>query len=193
MAVPSHPTARGFYVFQASLGTPLQFHPALGTPELDSLMDAYLPSPAPIQDKRASISVDFFDYFRLTGESIKFYQVPDWVSSTSSSPNSVQDSGYGSFTASPLDPTWSWPLGNTASTPSTSASTPQISRRSKKPARQPSATDFSNLPGMKILTRDGRDVTNTATRGCKTKEQRDHAHLMRIMKACDACKRKKVR
>lgn len=46
---------------------------------------------------------------------------------------------------------------------------------------------------MKILTRDGRDVTNTATRGCKTKEQRDHAHLMRIMKACNSCRRKKVR
>lgn len=205
MSAPSHPAARGFYVFQAAIGTPLQFHPALGTSELDSLMDAYLPSPASIQDKRASISVDFFDHFRLTGESIKFYQVPDWVTSTTSSPNSAQDSGYGSsFAASPLAPTWSWgPLDTTASTPSTSSSvsTPQIPSRRRKQSScsrqstssRASATDFSNLPGMKILTKDGRDVTNTATRGCKTKEQRDHAHLMRIMKACDACKKKKVR
>ncbi len=46
---------------------------------------------------------------------------------------------------------------------------------------------------MKIMTKDGEDVTNSASRGCKTKEQRDHAHLMRIMKACDACRRKKIR
>ena len=206
MSAPSHPAARGFYVFQAALGSPLQFHPALGTSELDTLVEAYLPYSATIQDKRASISVDFFEHFRCTGESIKFYQVPDWINSATSSPNSIQDSGYGSsFTASPLAPTWSWGALDTpaASTPSTSssASTPQINSRRRKhsttgrrsaPSRT-NATDFSDLPGMKILTKDGRDVTNTATRGCKTKEQRDHAHLMRIMKACDSCKRKKVR
>ena len=43
------------------------------------------------------------------------------------------------------------------------------------------------------MTKDGIDVTSTAGRGTKTKEQREHAHLMRIMKACDDCKRKKVR
>lgn len=43
------------------------------------------------------------------------------------------------------------------------------------------------------MTKDGIDVTTTAGRGIKTKEQREHAHLMRIMKACDACKRKKIR
>ena len=43
------------------------------------------------------------------------------------------------------------------------------------------------------MTKDGIDVTNSAGRGTKTKEQREHAHLMRIMKACDACKKKKIR
>lgn len=208
MATPSHSAAQGFYVFQTALGSPLQFHPALGTSELNSLMDAYLPYPTSIQEKRASISVDFLDHYRCTGESIKFYQVPDyWVGSTSSSPSSAQDSGYGSsFTASPMAPTWSWgPALATpaASTPSTSSSvpTPQMSPRRRKQsssARQPTSSrvkmsDFSDMPGMKILTTDGQDVTNTATRGCKTKEQRDHAHLMRIMKACGTCKKKKVR
>lgn len=46
---------------------------------------------------------------------------------------------------------------------------------------------------MKIMTRDGVDVTNAASRGSKTKEQRDHAHLMRIIKACDSCRAKKIR
>ena len=206
MAAPPQPATRGFYVFQTGLGSPLQFHPALGTCELDALMDAYLPSPTTIQEKRASVSVDFFDHYRCTGESIKFYQVPDrWVSSATSSPNSAQDSGYGSsFNASPLAPTWSWGPAfdaTAASTPSTSssASTPQITSRKQPSSKKQSTssranlTDLSSLPGMKILTRDGRDVTNTATRGCKTKEQRDHAHLMRIMKACDSCRRKKVR
>jgi hypothetical protein len=51
----------------------------------------------------------------------------------------------------------------------------------------------ARLPGFSIMTKDGIDVTNSAGRGTKTKEQREHAHLMRIMKACDACKKKKIR
>lgn len=46
---------------------------------------------------------------------------------------------------------------------------------------------------MKILTKDGLDVTDSASRGSKTREQRDHAHLMRVIKACDNCRRKKIR
>ena len=60
-------------------------------------------------------------------------------------------------------------------------------------ARQPSLADFSGHPGMRIMTKDGQDVTNSASRGSKTKEQRDHAHLMRIIRACDSCKRKKTK
>ncbi|PKS13227.1 hypothetical protein jhhlp_000573 [Lomentospora prolificans] len=200
---------QGFYVFQTVLGSPLQFHPGLGTPELDSLMDAYLPYPASMQEKRATVSVDFLEHYRCTGQNIKFYQVLDYpLPSSASSPSSLQDSGYGSsFTASPIAPTWSWgpamcPLG--ASTPSSSSSFSVSSQPSTRRRTQPSTArnlpssrhqlgDMSHLPGMKILTKDGRDVTNTAPRGCKTKEQRDHAHLMRIMKACDSCRRKKVR
>src|SRR5690606_27313394 len=122
------------------------------------------PSPATIQDKRASISVDFFDHYKCTGESIKFYQVLDhWASSTTSSPNSAQDSGYGSsFTASPLAPTWSWGPAfdaTAASTPSTSSSvsTPQIISRKQSSSKKQSTSsranlsDLSSLPGMKIL------------------------------------------
>jgi len=51
----------------------------------------------------------------------------------------------------------------------------------------------AKIPGFQIMTKDGVDVTSSAGRGTKTKEQREHAHLMRIMKACDACKKKKIR
>lgn len=197
----------GFYVFQSSIGTPLQFHPKLGTPELDNLIDAYLPYPAPMQEKRATVSIDFFEHFRCTGQHVKFYPVVDnFIHSLSSSPGSLEDSGYGSsFTPSPLAPTWSWGLSGCSpvmTTPSASsifsASQPSDSCTTQPPSNQPasshySPTDLSHLPGMRILTKDGQDVTNAAPRGCKTKEQRDHAHLMRIMKACDSCRRKKVR
>jgi hypothetical protein len=66
-------------------------------------------------------------------------------------------------------------------------------RSSPKSTASQQPADFSNLPGMKIMTKDGRDVTNSASRGSKTKEQRDHAHLMRIIKACESCKKKKIR
>jgi hypothetical protein len=72
-----------------------------------------------------------------------------------------------------------------------------LSSAAKKTAssasKSTSRLDFLHHPGMRILTKDGRDVTNSAARGSKTKEQRDHAHLMRVIKACDACRRKKTR
>lgn len=85
-----------------------------------------------------------------------------------------------------------------AASPSAASSTSSrksstLSSSSRTSSSATTQIDFSNIPGMKIMTRDGRDVTNSASRGCKTKEQRDHAHLMRIIKACDSCRRKKVR
>lgn len=90
-----------------------------------------------------------------------------------------------------VSPVTSWDWSATASVSSRSST-----RRRPAPASPPSrhrTADVSNLPGMKILIKDGRDVTNSASRGSKTKEQRDHAHLMRIIKACDSCRRKKIR
>lgn len=106
--------------------------------------------------------------------------------STATSPAvSMVDSGYASNFTSPIMSESQW----------TQASTSSAENTSRKPSSKKAGrtNDFSHLPGMKILTRDGRDVTNSASRGCKTKEQRDHAHLMRIIKACDSCRRKKIR
>ncbi|KAI8216428.1 hypothetical protein K4K53_010085 [Colletotrichum sp. SAR 10_77] len=189
---------QGFSICQPFLGASLQFYPALGTQQLDDLINAYFPGPASIKEKRATVSMDFFEYSQLTGETFKYYPVVTQAVSAESSP--VQDSGYDSNFVSPVISDWNW----SHSTPSTvSVSTPtsvaqemkptKITKKSASAAAKSQANDFSHLPGMKIMTKDGRDVTNSASRGCKTKEQRDHAHLMRIIKACDACKKKKVR
>ncbi|KAF9778821.1 hypothetical protein IL306_002878 [Fusarium sp. DS 682] len=186
MASNSNTLPQGFSVFQPTLGAQLQFFPAIGTRELDEMINAYMPGPASNQEKRASIALDYFEYAHLTGQTFKFY--PVYSLSAADSPataSPLQDSGYGSsFNTSPVTSNWDWSHVNTSSS----------SRRSSpKSTSSPQATDFSHLPGMKIMTKDGRDVTNSASRGSKTKEQRDHAHLMRIIKACDSCKKKKIR
>ncbi|KAL2269355.1 hypothetical protein VTJ83DRAFT_1539 [Remersonia thermophila] len=187
----------GFSVCQPALGAALIWLPALGTPELDDMIHALLPGPAAIQDKRAHISMDFFEHSRRTGETFKFYPVPasaaaaaPVTASPATSASSFVDSGYSSsFGTSPVLSEGSWAQSPAEAKPRARASA------SKKPAAasRVQTIDFSNHPGMRILTKDGRDVTNSASRGCKTKEQRDHAHLMRIIKACDTCRRKKVR
>ncbi|KAL4721856.1 hypothetical protein ACLX1H_011047 [Fusarium chlamydosporum] len=185
MATNSNTLPQGFSVFQPALGAQLQFFPAIGTRELDELVNAYIPGPASTQEKRTSISLDYFEYAHLTGQTFKFYPVYALSASVESPAGAspFQDSGYGSFNTSPVQSTWDWSHVNTSSS----------RRSSPKSTASQQPADFSNLPGMKIMTKDGRDVTNSASRGSKTKEQRDHAHLMRIIKACESCKKKKIR
>lgn len=199
-------TLQGFSVFQPALGSALQWLPDLGSCELDEMLHTFLPGPASIQDKRAHISMDFYEFARQTGETFKFYPVytASFASTTTTgspaSSSAMHDSGYGSsFNVSPVvSSTSPWTPALSASTPASTASDAHTRSRSG-PSRRTTPTgsrsqlDFSNHPGMRILTKDGRDITNSASRGCKSKEQRDHAHLMRIIKACDACRRKKIR
>lgn len=177
----------GFSVHQPAIGSALQFFPAMGSKQLDELIDAYVPGTMSILDKRATVSLEFFDHTIQTGELFKFFLLHPSSNTTSPASSSLQDSGYASsFNTSPVMSESQWAQTSDASHASSSQSK---SRASSKAA----AGDFSHIPGMKIMTKDGRDVTNTASRGCKTKEQRDHAHLMRIIKACPSCKRKKIR
>lgn len=179
----------GFSVHQPAIGAPLQFFPAMGSKQLDEMISAYVPGNAPIADKRATVSMEFFEHTMATGELFKFFMVyPSLGSITESPASSMLDSGYVSNFTSPVISESQWtPTSNASSSSSESNSHKSSSKKSSL------SNDFSHLPGMKIMTRDGRDVTNSASRGCKTKEQRDHAHLMRIIKACDSCRRKKVR
>ncbi|KYK56979.1 hypothetical protein DCS_03986 [Drechmeria coniospora] len=176
---------QGFSVYQSALGEPLQFFPNLGTQQLDDLISSFLPGPTSIKDKRIAVTVDFFEHALTTGQNFKFYPVH---AVTMASPMSASPSLDSSLEASPVTPSWDWTTS--ASTSPASSSSWQHTKVNSTPGR---ATDFSKLPGMKILTKDGRDVTNLASRGSKTKAQRDHAHLMRIIKACDDCRRRKVR
>ncbi|KAK8102922.1 hypothetical protein PG984_016068 [Apiospora sp. TS-2023a] len=184
----------GFSVYQPALGAQLQFVPEMGSKELDDMINAYVPGPASILDKRTAVSLEFFDYTIHTGELFKFFYVYSPIS-TSGSPasSSMHDSGYGSnFNTSPVMSESQW----AQSMPSATVSQNQARKSSKKTASSvPKAqvTDFSQMPGFSIMTKDGQDVTNSASRGCKTKEQRDHAHLMRIIKACESCRKKKTR
>jgi hypothetical protein len=183
----------GFSVCQPALGASLQWLPAIGTAELDDMINAFLPGAASIQDKRAHISMDFFEFSRQTGETFKFYPVPT-PATASPATSAFYDSGYASG-YSPVLSEGSWTQSPAPFAPAASdARTKSRSSASKKSSTSSSRqVDFASHPGMRILTKDGKDVTNSASRGCKTKEQRDHAHLMRIIKACDACKKKKIR
>lgn len=194
----------GFSVCQANLGEALTWLPAMGTPELDEMINAFIPGPASIKDKRAHISMDFLSYSQRTGFNFKFYPVPSTcfaTVSTASPASSSQfvDSGYASsFNVSPVisdSNAWTQSPASFASPASFDDAT-RIAKATKKstvPSSRQQPVDFAHHPGMRIMTKDGRDVTNSASRGCKTKEQRDHAHLMRIIKACDACRKRKVR
>ncbi|KAK3951141.1 hypothetical protein QBC32DRAFT_362890 [Pseudoneurospora amorphoporcata] len=194
----------GFSVCQANLGEALTWLPAMGTPELDDMINAFIPGPASIKDKRAHISMDFLSYSQRTGFNFKFYPVPltSFASASTTSPASSSqfvDSGYASsFNVSPvINDSSAWTQSPASFTsPASFDDATRIVKVTKKlsaPSSRQQPVDFANHPGMRIMTKDGRDVTNSASRGCKTKEQRDHAHLMRIIKACDACRKRKVR
>lgn len=148
------------------------------------MINAYIPGPAALKEKRASISLDFLEHTQLTGQTFKFY--PVYSSSPVAASPAISTSSFSN--TSPVNSTWDW---------SQASASPAVSSRSSssksRKASQYSTPDLSHLPGMKIMTKDGQDVTDSASRGSKTKEQRDHAHLMRIIKACDSCRRKKIR
>ncbi|XDG07966.1 hypothetical protein ABKA04_007581 [Annulohypoxylon sp. FPYF3050] len=172
----------GFSVHQPSIGSPLQFFPAMGSKQLDEMIDAYVPGNVPIADKRATVSMEFFEHSMATGELFKFFMVyPSLGSATESPSGSMLDSGYGSSFTSPVMSESQWTQAG-----GTSLQTRESAAGKSSAKRASLSNDFSHLPGMKIITKDGKDVTNMTSRGCKTKEQRDHAHLMRIIKACDS-------
>jgi hypothetical protein len=175
---------QGFSLYQSALGAQVQFFPAVGTKELDDMINAYSPGPGSIQEKRANITVDFLSHAQVTGQTFKFYPVYSVDSPASDS--------FSSFNPSPAA-SWDWSQASGPASVS-SARSPVSARKSPVAlVSRHQTADFSHLPGMKIMTKDGTDVTNSVSRGSKTKEQRDHAHLMRVIKACDSCKRKKTR
>ncbi|TLS21802.1 uncharacterized protein PpBr36_09307 [Pyricularia pennisetigena] len=202
---------QGFTVFQPAPGAVLSFVPAMGTAELDQLIDAYVVQAATIQEKRAIVSMEFFTHNALTNQTHLFFPVNNpfnYISAVTGSPaSSLGDSGYGSsFNVSPVAQETLTPVSSAPPTPVTalqptttaqrknrvSKSRAKTTKKSASTASRAFAHDFTGMPGMQILTKDGVDVTNSA-RGGKTKEDREHAHLIRLLKSCPTCKKKKIR
>lgn len=185
----------GFSVLQPALGAALEFFPIMGSQQLDELIDAYIVGPASILEKRTAVSLEFFEHALQSGEMYKFFLVyPNLNSNTTSPASTMHDSGYASsLNTSPVVAGSQWSQMTYGSFDSTAPTAKSSSKKAKSLSSKTQTGDFSHIPGMKIMTKEGLDVTNAASRGCKTREQRDHAHLMRIIRACDSCKRKKTR
>ncbi|KAF7909831.1 uncharacterized protein EAF01_003549 [Botrytis porri] len=184
-----------FTITQPFLGAPLQFQPALGSKELEELIDAYVVGDACKQDKLSTVTIDFYNHATVdinTGSLVRRYDVMPWT--FGQSPSQSQSSGLSPpiFTPSPASSaTFAVSSYSSMSTPPNRTRGSRVTKKTKRDTTKKSAE--VRLPGFSIMTKDGIDVTNSAGRGTKTKEQREHAHLMRIIKACDECKRKKIR
>ncbi|TGO35699.1 hypothetical protein BHYA_0149g00120 [Botrytis hyacinthi] len=189
------PTFNTFTITQPFLGAPLQFQPALGSKELEELIDAYVVGDACKQDKLSTVTIDFYNHATVdinTGSLVRRYDVMPLT--FGQSPSQSQTSGLSPpiFTPSPASSaTFADSTYSSTSTPPNRTRGSRVTKKTKKDTTKKSAE--VRLPGFSIMTKDGIDVTNSAGRGTKTKEQREHAHLMRIIKACDECKRKKIR
>ncbi|TGO29780.1 hypothetical protein BPAE_0011g00520 [Botrytis paeoniae] len=189
------PNFNTFTITQPFLGAPLQFQPALGSKELEELIDAYVVGDACKQDKLSTVTIDFYNHATVdinTGSLVRRYDVMPWT--FGQSPSQSQSSGLSPpiFTPSPASSaTFADSACSSMSTPPNRTMGSRVTKKTKKDTTKKSAE--ARLPGFSIMTKDGIDVTNSAGRGTKTKEQREHAHLMRIIKACDECKRKKIR
>jgi hypothetical protein len=179
-----------FTITQIALGSPLQFEPALGSQQLDNLINNYVPGSAMPQQKRAQVVLEFLnsiDTLSYTHPVSIRYRVPQVLT-----PQVMpRHSSMPSITAPSLEA--SQEFGTVKEeTLTTSKSTGSL-KRSREEAAPPNASSAKRLPGFSIMTKDGIDITDLASRGPKTKEQRDHAALMRKLKACAACKRSKQR
>jgi hypothetical protein len=179
-----------FTITQIALGSPLQFEPALGSKELDNLINNYVPGSAMPQQKRARVVLEFLnsvDALSYTHPVSIRYHVPQILTphlmpSHLSMPSMTTPSSGASYNFSAVK----------EETLTTSKSTGSL-KRSREEAAPPNASSAKRLPGFSIMTKDGIDITDLASRGPKSKEQRDHAALMRKLKACAACKKSKQR
>jgi hypothetical protein len=175
-----------FTITQFALGSPLQFEPALGSQELDNLINNYVPGSAMPQQKRAQVVLEFLNSIDALSYSHPVsirYHVPQILTPQTMPRHSSMPS------LNAPSPKKSTPREETLNT---SQSTPSL-KRSRDEVTPPNAASAKRLPGFSIMTRDGVDITDLASRGPKTKEQRDHAALMRRLKACAACKKSKQR
>src|SRR6187402_2791891 len=101
-------TYTSFTITQPFLGAPLQFQPALGSKELEELVDVYVIGSASKQDKLSEVTIDFYNNATVdlnTGALTRRYDVfhPAWANAFEQSPTQSQSSGFSPpiFTPSP--------------------------------------------------------------------------------------------
>lgn len=177
------PLSTSFTITQSALGSPLQFEPALGSRELDKLINNYISGPATPRQKRAQVVLEFLnsiDALSYTHPVSIRYQVPHIFTPQTVPRHSSMPSIPSSSTKASQENL------------NTSKSSGSL-KRSRQESTPPNSSNAKRLPGFSIMTKDGIDITDLASRGPKTKEQRDHAALMRKLKACAACKKSKQR
>jgi hypothetical protein len=177
-----------FSITQVALGSPLQFEPALGSKELDNLIDNYVSGFGTPQQKRAQVVLQFLNSIEASGcqhpVSLCYY-VPQCMAFGAT------------FSQTPAMSFASPPAMQQIPTHFPANTQTSKSASSLKRQRQESGiaghSSSKRLPGFSIMTKEGIDITEYASRGPKTKEQRDHAALMRKLKACGPCKKSKQR
>lgn len=183
-----------FTITQLELGSPLIWEPAVGTAEHDRLVDAYIPGAANLQQKRATIALDFFDTAAASTMPAPFCRTylvatnaPEFAAGPSYSPAFAPSTSFSPSTYTASTPSSSF----SASASSASLSSKSSKRSISSLSSAASASPAKRLPGFSIMTADGVDITNNQSRGPKTKAQREQAAKMRKLGACPACKRSK--
>jgi hypothetical protein len=176
-----------FTITQWALGRPLQFTPPVGTAELDDLINRYVPGNKSISQKRGIVSYDFFN--SITPST----QHPVTLSYNVPLPTTLNTQLSTPVANQKASPSQESPRSASAVSPNTSKSSASRKRSLQDSTSTASASSAKRLPGFSIMTKDGVDITDYASRGPKTKEQREHAALMRKLKACGPCKRSKQR
>lgn len=180
-------SCQSFTISQVAPSALLQFEPPLHSKELAEAIHNYVPGPFTLQEKQRQVSMEFFQW-RSTN-------CPDGPASYFHDAAPAMEFSNFSSAESSFDYSMASSSGQTSFGNNTKSSAP--ARRTKsKVVKKSSAKPVSSgprLPGLSIMTKDGVDITDLAPRGPKTKEQRDHAAMMRKLKACPTCKKRKQR
>ena len=89
-----------FTITQAFLGAPLQFTPALGSYELEQLVDAYVVGNGTKAEKLSEVTIDFYNNATVdltNGALVRTYHVIPFWDAFEQSPTESYSSGYSKF------------------------------------------------------------------------------------------------
>lgn len=170
---------RSFTISQAAPGALLEFEPPLHSKELAEAINSYIPGHSTLQEKKRRIVSDFCIWRSQVcpeGPASHLYDASPALN-------------FSAFTGVELPSVEHVAPSKQISAKYAMRSNAKVVKRTPKKA----TSSGPRLPGLSIMTKDGFDVTDTTSRGPKTKEQREHAALMRKLGVCATCKKRKQR